>query len=104
MKRGNKMPAYFIVNTKISDLSKRKQYDEYISKVKPIAESFGGRYIVRSEQITPLSDSWKPDRVIVIEFTSKNHILTWLSSPEYKEIANLRVNSVESEAIIVEEN
>lgn len=78
------MSAYFIVNTKISDLSKRKQYDEYIVKVKPIVESFGGRYIVRSEQITALSDSWKPDRVIVIEFASKTQILAWLSSPQYK--------------------
>jgi len=96
--------AYFIVNTKISDLSKRKQYDEYIVKVKPIAESFGGRYIVRSEQITALSDSWKPDRVIVIEFASKDQILAWLSSPQYKEVSSLRVNSVESEAIIIEED
>jgi len=96
--------AYFIVNTKISDLSKRKQYDEYIVKVKPIAESFGGRYIVRSEQITALSDSWKPDRVIVIEFASKAQILAWLSSPQYKEVSSLRVNSVESEAIIIEED
>ncbi len=98
------MSAYFIVNTKISDLSKRKQYDEYIVKVKPIAESFGGRYIVRSEQITALSDSWKPDRVIVIEFASKAQILAWLSSPQYKEVSSLRVNSVESEAIIIEED
>jgi uncharacterized protein (DUF1330 family) len=96
--------AYFIVNTKISDLSKRKQYDEYIVKVKPIAESFGGRYIVRSEQITALSDSWKPDRVIVIEFASKSQILAWLSSPQYKEVSSLRVNSVESEAIIIEDD
>ncbi|MSS09284.1 DUF1330 domain-containing protein [Clostridium sp. WB02_MRS01] len=98
------MSAYFIVNTKISDLSKRKQYDEYIVKVKPIAESFGGRYIVRSEQITALSASWKPDRVIVIEFASKTQILAWLSSPQYKEVSSLRVNSVESEAIIIEED
>ncbi|WP_395546533.1 MULTISPECIES: DUF1330 domain-containing protein [unclassified Lacrimispora] len=98
------MSVYFIVNTKISDLSKRKQYDEYIVKVKPIAESFGGRYIVRSEQITALSDSWKPDRVIVIEFASKTQILAWLSSPQYKEVSSLRVNSVESEAIIIEED
>ncbi len=96
------MPAYFIVSTKITDF--REQYDEYIAKVKPIAESFGGRYIVRSEQITTLSDTWKPNRVIVIEFDSKEKILAWLSSPKYKEIANLRSDSVESEAIIVEEN
>jgi uncharacterized protein (DUF1330 family) len=72
--------------------------------LKPIVESFGGRYIVRSEQITSLSDSWIPDRVIVIEFASKTQILSWLFSPQYKEVSSLRVNSVESEAIIIEED
>jgi len=98
------MPAYFIVNTRITDVSKRKQYDEYIARVVPIVESHGGKYIIRSERITALSDSWKPDRVIVIQFASKEQIFKWLSSPEYKEIANLRIESVASEAVIVEED
>lgn len=68
------MPAYFIVNTQITDISKLIQYEEYITKVKPFVESCGGKYIVRSEQITPLSDSWKPDRIIIIQFTSKEQI------------------------------
>jgi len=98
------MPAYFVINIRITDLSKRKQYDEYIARVVPIVESHGGRYIVRSERITALSDSWQPDRVIIIQFASKKQIFKWLSSPEYKEIASLRIESVESEAVIVEES
>ena len=98
------MPAYFVINIRITDLSKRKQYDEYIARVAPIVESHGGRYIVRSERITALSDSWKPDRVIIIQFASKEQIFKWLSSPEYKEIASLRIESVESAAVIVEED
>ena len=96
--------TYFIINIKIPDPDKRCYYDEYIEKVKPIVEKFGGRYIIRSERITALSDSWKPDRIIVIQFTNKEKIYAWLSSPEYKVIASLRENSVESEAVIVEED
>ena len=36
-------------------------------------------------------------------FPSKEQIFKWLSSPEYKEIVNLRQESVETEAIIVED-
>lgn len=75
-----------------------------MAKVKPIAESFGGKYIVRSENVAALSDTWKPDRIIIIRFPSKEQIDKWLSAPEYKEIAGLRIASVDSEAIIVEEN
>lgn len=98
------MSVYFIVNVKITDKNKRDQYNVYIEKVKPIAESFGGKYIVRSEQITALSDSWNPDRIIIIQFPSKEQIYKWLSSPKYKEIAKLRLESVSSEAIIVEDD
>ena len=98
-----KAPIYFVVNTRIPDESKRKQYDEYILKVKPIVESYGGKYIVRSEKITALWDSWKPDRINIIQFPSKEQIYKWLDSPEYKEIAGLRINSVETDAIIVED-
>lgn len=98
------MPAYFIVNVQIPDKTKRKQYDEYIRNVKPIVESYGGKYILRSEKITALSETWKPDRVIMIQFAAKEQIFKWLSSPEYKEIASLRIASVASDAIIIEEN
>lgn len=96
------MSAYFIVNITILDSSNRNQYDDYIEKVKPMVESFGGKYLVRSEQITTLSPPWKPDRVIIIEFESKNDILKWLNSPQYQEIIALRTNSVQTQAIIVE--
>jgi len=97
-----KTPVYFIVTTQIPDVNNRKQYDEYILKVKPIVESYGGKYIVRSEQITAMWDSRKPDRVNIIQFPSKEQIYKWLSAPEYKEIVNLRLESVKTEAIIVE--
>ena len=98
------MPAYFVVSVRIPDAQKRELYDAYIEKVKPIAESFGGTYLTRSEHITALSDSWKPDRVIIIQFASKAQIMSWLSSSEYQAIAGLRRESVDAEAIIVEES
>ena len=96
------MAIYFIITTKIDDKNDRQSYDEYIEKVKPIVEHYGGKYIVRSEKITALSNLWCPDRVIIIEFASKKEIETWLVSKEYEDIKDLRVNSVISSAIIVE--
>ena len=36
------MSCYFLIDTYIDDKRGRGQYDDYISKVKPIVESFGG--------------------------------------------------------------
>ncbi len=40
------MAAFFIVNIEIPDNNARNSYDEYIAKVKPVVESYGGGYIV----------------------------------------------------------
>jgi len=37
------MAAYFIVDVRISNANDRQKYDEYIEKVKPIVEKFGGK-------------------------------------------------------------
>lgn len=96
------MSVYFIVSVGIESRQARQEYDAYIEKVKPIVERNGGRYIVRSEKITHLSAAWNPDRIIIIEFDSKEAVAQCFSSKEYKEIENLRTNSVASNAIIVE--
>ncbi len=59
--------VYFVVLVNTENKSDRKEYDDYIVKVKPIVEKYGGKYIVRSERIMALSDKlWKPDRIIII--------------------------------------
>lgn len=65
-------------------------------------EKFGGAYLMRSEKISALSAAWRPDRVIIIEFASKQRIDDWLSSEEYRAIEGLRLSSVQADAVIVE--
>ena len=68
------MSVYFIVNVTIKNPADRSLYDKYIEAVKPIVESYGGKYIVRRELVTPVSGGWKPDRIIVIEFPAKERL------------------------------
>ena len=46
------MSCYFIVDTYIDDNKNRSEYEEYIALVKPIVESYGGAYLVRSNKIS----------------------------------------------------
>lgn len=85
------MSVYFIIESKVIDKDK---YLEYIDQVSPIVMRYGGRYHVRGEDIEAFG-SWKPERVIVIEFPTANHVHDWLTSPEYKAIASLREESAE---------
>ncbi len=97
------MAAFFIVNIEIPDNNERSSYDEYIAKVKPVVESYGGNYIIRSENITAFAGTQKPDRVIVIRFDSRQQLDNCFSSAEYVAVKGLREKSVTTNAFIVEQ-
>ena len=93
---------YFIVTIHSDNIEEINDYQEYIELVKPIDESYGGRYLVRSNKITALQNKWIPDRVIIIEWKTREQLEACFSSEEYRVIAGKRENSVDSRAIIVE--
>ncbi|MGN1187414.1 MAG: DUF1330 domain-containing protein [Lachnospiraceae bacterium] len=95
---------YFLIDTYIDSEKGRGSYDEYIEKVKPIVESFGGTYILRSERIRSLSPERTPQRVIIIRFQDREHMENCFDSEEYKEIMGMRISSVDARAIIAEED
>ncbi len=94
--------VYFVVTTYFDEEKSKEDYLKYIKAVKPIVSKYHGRYIVRSEKITALSSNWSPNRVIIIEFDTKEQLEICFSSEEYKQITFLRENSVDSKAIIIE--
>lgn len=94
--------CYFIVDTYIDENNGREMYDDYIEKVKPIVESFGGEYLVRTEEIISLHPKRKPQRVIIIRFLSKQALDECFASEGYRKIMYERINSVDARALIVE--
>lgn len=95
------MSCYFLIDTYIEN--GRAAYDEYIAKVRSIVEAHGGEYLIRSENVTPLSDKRTPQRVIIIRFPDRASLDRCFSSPEYREIAHMRSESVDARALIAEE-
>jgi uncharacterized protein (DUF1330 family) len=87
-----------IIDSKVKD---RGKYEQYIDQVAPVVRKYGGYYHVRGENIKYLG-VWKPDRIIIIEFPSEDHIRRWLASTEYKAIAYLREEGAETQAILVD--
>jgi len=91
------MSVYMIIDSKIKDAEK---YRQYIEQVFPIVTKYGGRYHVRGEKIRSFG-TWKPERIIVIEFPMEDHVQRWLTSTEYAAIAPLREAGAETQAILV---
>ena len=95
------MCCYFLVDTYIDEERGRGMYDDYIRKVKPIVESFGGEYLVRTENISSLHPKRDPQRVIIIRFPSRQALDDCFASESYQKIMHERIDSVDARAIIV---
>jgi uncharacterized protein (DUF1330 family) len=103
--RGGIMKAYIIVNITF-DKPNRAGYEEYKARAKPIVEGYGGKYIIRSENVRHLSSDKErpgPDRIVVVEFGSLEQLKACFASKEYNEILHLRNESVSSDTYIVEQ-
>lgn len=96
------MSCCFLVDTYIDQDKGRGLYDEYIRKVKPIVESFGGEYLIRTEKICSLHPKRNPQRVILIRFPSRQALDDCFSSEEYRKVMQYRIDSVDARGIIVE--
>ena len=59
------MSYYFIVNIYLKEKSKHEEYKDYIDLVKPIVEKYGGEYLVRTDEITYLTDDYTPDKMCI---------------------------------------
>jgi uncharacterized protein (DUF1330 family) len=77
-------------------------YAEYMDRVPATVVKYGGRYLVRGGQITPLTGDWNPERVILIEFPSDEAMYRWNFSPEYQALAPLRQGSTKTRAIALQ--
>ena len=88
------MSCFFMIDVYIDGERGRGMYDSYIRKVRPIVERFGGRYLVRTENVFSLSPSRNPQRVILIEFPDREALNACFSSDEYKAIAGERAVSM----------
>ena len=83
------------------DIKKPEEYKEYVEKVKPIAEKFGGEYIVGGGETKVLEGTWTYPRTVVIKFPSYEKALEWYNSDEYKPVKQIRLENSVGNGIII---
>src|SRR6202163_2484942 len=96
----NKSPgAYAIVD--VSEINNRELFQTLLPKAEPAMAAFGGKFVVRTENIVGL-DGMPPKRFVVIAFDSIDKAKAWDSSPAQKEITGIRQRSTKSRQFIVD--
>lgn len=93
------MSAYVITDVEITDAS---LYGQFLEHVTATVESHDGKFTARGGGIEVISGDWAPKRIAMIEFDSLEHVHTWLSSPEYTALDDIRTKSSNINMIVFE--
>jgi uncharacterized protein (DUF1330 family) len=91
--------AYAVVE--IDEITDVNAYAVLIKKAPAAAKAFGGRYVIRTQDIVA-TDGLPPKRIIVIAFDDMNKLKAWSASPAQKEVDAIRLNSAKSRQFFVE--
>ena len=93
------MPAYVINDMEITD---PQRFEEYKRLSPPTVAAYGGRFLARGGEVTPLEGGWQPRRLVMLEFPSVDQAQAWLNSPEYAPARRLRQLSANSRMVVIE--
>ena len=92
------MSAYIIVRIEVTN---PEAYQEYASQTVAIAESFGGKFLVKAGAYEQVEGSG-PDRHVVIEMPDVETAKAFYNSDVYQAILPLALNNSNRDLVIVE--
>ncbi len=94
------MAAYLIVD---SDLTRPERYEDYKRQAKPLAEQYGGEYLVRGGAMAiQENDLWSPTRMVVVRFPSVEKAKAFYESAEYQQVLLISKESARRTVVLVE--
>jgi len=82
------MAAYLIAEHVVTDAAK---FEDYRVRVGPLIAKHGGRYLTRGgSHRLPEGGHWTPERVVIVEFPSREALEAWYADPDYQPLIALR--------------
>ena len=81
------MSVYLVVDITVRDL---EMYKEYVRKAPSYIEKYGGIYRVRGGEVEILEGEWSPQRLVVVEFPTREKAKAFLNDPGYQAVAAIR--------------
>jgi uncharacterized protein (DUF1330 family) len=93
------MTAYLVLDFAIHDLP---SFLPYVDAIPAFIEKHGGRYIVRGVAPTVMEGDWAPQRLVILEFPSREQATAFLADPEARDLFALRHATTTSKLILAE--
>jgi uncharacterized protein (DUF1330 family) len=91
--------AYLVVDAQSTDPERMVEYRRLSSIA---VEKFGARFLVRGGPYEVLEGNWQPQRLVVIEFESREKAKAFYDSPEYVAARQARAGVSSFDMVLVE--
>jgi uncharacterized protein (DUF1330 family) len=93
--------AYLVLDLTIHDLGR---FRDYIERIPEYIRKHGGRYIVQGAEASVVEGDWRPERMVIIEFPSRDSAEHFLQDPEAQALFAIRHQTTTSRLVLVEGN
>lgn len=93
------MKCYLILDLKIVDL---KEFMNYVKSIPEFLRKHEGRYLVEGVEPKRLEGDWLPERLVILEFPSRQAAERFNTDPEIQSLFDIRRNSTVSNLILAE--
>lgn len=93
------MRAYIVSRVRILN---REAMQRYMNEAPVTVAAFGGRYLVRGNDVQALEGAWEHERMVVVEFPDKDAALAWYHSEAYRPLRELRQHNAESVILLAQ--
>lgn len=81
------MSIYILLDNTIHDANK---YDEYLRAAPPLVAKHGGEYLARGGNFEVRAGDWKPNRIVLFRWPSREAHRAFMADPEYQPWKKLR--------------
>jgi uncharacterized protein (DUF1330 family) len=94
------MAAYCLWD--VREIHDQEALDEYVRRVPPTVEAYGGEYVVVGGPWQVVEGGWRPTYPVVIVFPSMDAATAWYDSDDYRELKELRLRATECDAVFMD--
>jgi uncharacterized protein (DUF1330 family) len=93
------MSAYVISIIRVDD---PEVYQQYTARTPTTVKAHGGKFLARGGTVQTVEGDPFRDRLVILEFPSREAVSAWYTSPEYQEARQYRVASSEATILVIE--
>lgn len=93
------MKAYLVLDLSVRDFP---GFAPYMAAIPAFIEKHGGRYIVRGAEPAVMEGDWAPERLVILEFPSREHARAFLADPDAQPLFAVRHATTASRLVLVD--